>query len=81
MKIADSGIPKRYNKFKSIEDSEFNKILEIAENHRYDKSYKKLEYELYTGFSATILKDTRNHKEKAIVFDLNGDFICDKIGT
>ncbi len=80
MIINDSGTEKRYSKFVSIDDKEFNDIVNVANICRRGQYHKNHEYKYYKKYSTIILYDTSNYKEKAIVFDTNGGVVSETLG-
>ncbi len=74
------GTEKRYSKFVSVEHEEFNDIVKEANSCRRGKYNKNYEYEHYKRYSTKIFKDTKNFKEKAIVFDIHGGVIFETLG-
>lgn len=79
--LYDSGISRRYSKFASIQDKEFQELLKIANKHKHNRHYKSDEYKFYKDAAAKILKDTSNYREKAIVLNKKREIVFEKLGT
>ena len=76
-RLQDSGRAKRISKMMSIKDKNLQDILNIEKsfysNITIEQYYKKASY--------AILKETRNHKEKAVIFNKNGEILLEKLGN